>query len=267
MKVLFWNTHQNKRINSILYELIVENNISIVILAEYDAQADDLINSLAKRGITMRKYITTGCDRISILGNVSCVEPGTQTQYASIQVINDKDIFCCVHLPSKIFSQNEGMRNIAISQIISDICSIEEEMDTENTIVVGDFNMNPFEAGCINADLLHSIPVYAETQKKSRIIAGQEFRMFYNPMWNLLGDFSPPFGTYYWGGSSVDNTFWHLYDQVIMRPILRERFVDSSLKILTKTESTPLLNMKGHPDKNISHHLPIVFEIREDYHE
>ena len=101
MKVLFWNTHQNKGINSILYELIVENNISIVILAEYDAQADDLINSLAKRGITMRKYITTGCDRISILGNVSCVEPGTQTQYASIQVINDKDIFCCVHLFAK----------------------------------------------------------------------------------------------------------------------------------------------------------------------
>ena len=267
MKVLFWNTHQNKDINPILYEIIVENDISLVILAEYDAQADDLIESLARRGVVMWKYITTGCDRISIWGNISRVEPGMQSQYASIQVINDKDIFCCVHLPSKIFSQNEGMRNIAISQIISDICSIEEEMNTENTIVVGDFNIDPFEAGCINADLLHSIPVYIETQKKSRIIAGQEFRMFYNPMWNFLGDFNSPFGTYYFGGSNVDNTFWHLYDQVILRPALRERFIDNSLRILTETKSKSLLNSKGHPDKCISDHLPIVFEIREDYHE
>lgn len=55
MKVLFWNTHQNKDINPILYEIIVENDISIVILAEYDAQADDLIESLARRGVVMWK--------------------------------------------------------------------------------------------------------------------------------------------------------------------------------------------------------------------
>ena len=267
MKVLFWNTHQNKSINSVLQEMIIENNISIVILAEYIAQIDNLIKLLAEHEIAMWKYVTTGCDRISILGNVSHVKPGLQTQYASIQIINDKDILCCVHLPSKIFSQNEGMRNIAISQIISDISSIEEDLNTENTILVGDFNINPFEAGCINADVLHSIPVFAEAQKKSRIIANQEFRMFYNPMWNFLGDFNPPYGTYYFGGNSIDNTFWHLYDQVILRPALYQRIINSSLRIFTKTKSRSLLNSKGHPDKKISDHLPIVFEIREDYYE
>lgn len=88
--------------------------------------------------------------------------------------------------------------------------------------------------------------------------------MFYNPMWSFLGDDRKPYGTYYYGGSGIDNTYWHIYDQVIIRPALRERFVDNNLKILTETSSRYLLNSKGHPDTEISDHLPIMFEIKED---
>ena len=43
MKYLFWNTHQNNDINDVLSELIIENDISIILLAEYTANADELI--------------------------------------------------------------------------------------------------------------------------------------------------------------------------------------------------------------------------------
>lgn len=33
MKVLFWNTHKNNNINSVLLDVIVENEISMVVLA------------------------------------------------------------------------------------------------------------------------------------------------------------------------------------------------------------------------------------------
>ena len=46
MKYLFWNTHKNDDINDVLSELIIENNISMVLLAEYAANADELINKL-----------------------------------------------------------------------------------------------------------------------------------------------------------------------------------------------------------------------------
>ena len=83
-------------------------------------------------------------------------------------------------------------------------------------------------------------------------------------MWRFLGDETHPYGTYYHNNNSTINTYWNLYDQVIIRPALRERFVDASLKIITETQTQYLLDNKGHPDKNISDHLPIIFEIQEE---
>ena len=46
MKCLFWNTHKNENINSILCDLVIENHISVVVLAEYSADINDLIELL-----------------------------------------------------------------------------------------------------------------------------------------------------------------------------------------------------------------------------
>lgn len=92
----------------------------------------------------------------------------------------------------------------------------------------------------------------------------ESFKMFYNPMWNLLGDFSFPPGTYYYSGNEVENSFWNVYDQVMIRPCLRGQFVDDELKILCETKKRKLIDANNHPDKKISDHLPIVFEIMED---
>ena len=83
-------------------------------------------------------------------------------------------------------------------------------------------------------------------------------------MWNLLGDFNYPPGTYYYRGSKEKNEFWNMFDQVIIRPQLRDRFIDKELKIITKAGDNSLVNRKQHPNKNISDHLPIVFQLRED---
>jgi hypothetical protein len=109
------------------------------------------------------------------------------------------------------------------------------------------------------------LPVYEETKRKTRVVAGNEFSMFYNPMWRFLGDEKQPYGTYYHNNGDPINTYWNLYDQVIIRPALRERFIDENLKIITETQSKYLLDMNGHPDKELSDHLPIIFEIQEEY--
>ena len=264
MKVLFWNTHNNKEINYILSELIIENNINIVVLAEYKADMSGLIEILSQQGIIMKEYNTVGCDRIKIIGDIKDVIPGPQRDRYSLQVINKDCILCCVHLASQIYTNNEGSRNIKIAQIVIDIQDMEKQNDIENTIIVGDLNINPFDHGCIDAYYFHSLPFYEVANKRSRIVSDQEFKTFYNPMWRFLGDLNKPYGTYYYNGSRVDNIFWNIYDQVIIRPALRNRFVDDSLKIITETESKSLVDAKGHPDNNISDHLPIIFEIKEN---
>ena len=56
MKYLFWNTHKNSDINDVLCELIVENDISMVCLAEYTAEADELIKKLSVQNVNMMEY-------------------------------------------------------------------------------------------------------------------------------------------------------------------------------------------------------------------
>lgn len=266
MKILFWNTHKNENINTIISELITDNNISIVVLAEYTADVDELLQILTMQSVHMKQYISAGCDRIKIIGSVNQVEPGKQTDQASIQIINNDIVMCCVHLNSQIYSGHQERREIHIEQIISDIQLLEKELNTDKTIIVGDFNINPYDDTCINARYFHGIPVYEEAKRKTRTVADKEFSMFYNPMWNFLGDRYQPYGTYYHNGSDAVNAYWNIYDQVIVRPSIKERFVDESLKILTETKTIYLLDKNGHPDKNISDHLPIMFEIEEDYH-
>ncbi|WP_346677246.1 hypothetical protein [Erysipelatoclostridium sp. An173] len=264
LKVLFWNTYKNADINSIIAELVAENNISIVVLAEYIAEIDDLLKILLLQyGLKMRLYDNC-CDRITIIGKIKDVEMRFDNDHTSIQIINGKDILCCTHLNSKIYSDHDAQRQIHIEQLMREICNIEKDIHSENTIIVGDFNINPYDASCLDARYFHSLPVYEETKRKSRSVAGNEYAMFYNPMWRFLGDKKQPYGTYYHNNSKSINTYWNLYDQVIIRPVLRDRFVDDSLKIVTETQSRYLIDSKGHPDKSISDHLPIIFEIKEE---
>lgn len=264
MKVLFWNTHKNTNINSTLCELIVENNVSVIVLAEYTADFNDLLNVLLlKYGIKMQRYCSC-CKRITIIGEPNNVEARFDSDHTTIQIINGKDILCCTHLNSKIYSDNEAHREILIAQLIQEVCAVEKDLDSENTMIVGDFNINPYDPSCVDARYFHSLPVYEETRRKTRIVAGNEYAMFYNPMWRFLGDAQQPYGTYYHNKSNSINTYWNLYDQVIIRPALKERFVDDSLKIITETQSKYLLDTNGHPDETISDHLPIFFEIQEE---
>ena len=268
MKYLFWNTHNNKNINSILCDLIIENRISVVTLAEYAANIDDLIDLLHICGVSMQQVPTVGCDRIHILGETRLhIEPQLQTDHASIQIIKENTILCCVHLNSQIYLDNIDRREIDIEKIISDILALEKELSTKNTIIVGDFNINPYDKSCVSARYFHGIPIYEEAMRESRTIAGKEFYMFYNPMWNFLGDFNEPYGTYYCSSSDTINPYWNVYDQVIIRPALREQFADSELKIITETKTKSLLDKSKHPDRDISDHLPITFEIKEESYE
>ena len=265
VKYLFWNTYRNEGINAVITELVTENDIDILILAEYTANSKELVSFLSNANVAMEEYGSCS-ERIKLFGKIENIEYRTDTEHAIIRVINNEDILCCVHLNSKISSGNKEQREILIDQILEDVRKVEDEFQTENTIIVGDFNINPYDESFVDARYFHGIPVYEEAKRGSRVVARKRFRMFYNPMWNFLGDFQEPYGTYYHAGSDAIQTYWNIFDQVIIRPILKERFVSDSLRILTETQKRFLLDHKGHPDKKISDHLPIMFEIKEAYH-
>ena len=137
----------------------------------------------------------------------------------------------------------------------------------ENTIAIGDFNVNPFETACISARNMHAIPFSEEVfEKPSRVVSGEEYKKFYNPTWKLFGNSTPPYSTYYYNkaGHAI-NYYWNAFDQVMVRPKLMKAFDETRLRIITETKSHQLINKKGIPDKKkYSEHLPLFCTIREE---
>ncbi len=71
---------------------------------------------------------------------------------------------------------------------------------------------------------------------------------------------APP-GTYYYRTSQHVTFFWNMFDQVLIRPALLDRFSNDTLEIVESLGDFSLLSPDGGvPDKTkASNHLPILF--------
>ncbi len=143
------------------------------------------------------------------------------------------------------------------------IAEAESGVGHMNTVFVGDFNMNPFEEGVIGAFGFHAVMSRTIAKKQKRTVKRIKYPFFYNPMWNLFGDKTGgPLGTYYRWGSNPIEYFWHIFDQVLIRPDLLERFHDGDLEIVTSDGTNSFIFHDGIPDtNNASDHLPLVFKL------
>lgn len=75
----------------------------------------------------------------------------------SMETAYGKYILTALHLPSKLHFEPPDTEFYA-RRIRSDIENAEEKVGHHKTFVVGDFNVNPFENACINADCFHALP-------------------------------------------------------------------------------------------------------------
>lgn len=265
MKYLFWNTGR-KCVNTFLEELIVNQSYDVIGLAEYTDDLRSLLSSLGTRGLPYYHVDKIGCERIDILtkctpGNI---EHFGETSYYTIKKIPHDTLgfilVAFVHFPSKL---NAGETELLIeaTKLKSSIEEAECLSRNNKVVVVGDFNMNPFEQGMTVAASLQAVSCRkVALTKNSRIVYGTRYSMFYNPTWNLFGDAEEPSGTYYYDRGGQEVLYWNMFDQVIIRPSLIQYFVHESLKIIKDVNNISLVDAKGRP--SVSDHLPIAFEIQ-----
>lgn len=268
MNYLFWNTYRNKNINKYLVKIIKEYSCDLIALAEYEDNILDLLNELDKIGISMFERSMIACKRIRVISRFKNSELklyNDSSHYTIVGFRNKRgDISLCsfVHFQSKTNARSVSDLLGTIIDFKSSLERLEDKYKTNSSIVVGDFNLNPFEEPMIGALGAHAIPCKKVAKRNKRKIAGKDYKMFYNPMWNLFGDNSSPPGTYYYSSSEQVSYFWNIFDQVIIRPDVVEFFDIDSLKVVTQVDDIKLLNKNGIPDKNnISDHLPIFFSI------
>jgi len=167
-----------------------------------------------------------------------------------------------IHNSSGLYASPETrMNNLML--LYHDIHAEEKKYDTYNTLIIGDFNIDPFDRSFIAANTVHAIPFLEEAKRKSRTVNSIEYRMFYNPTWKFLSKRDIPYTTYYYNTGDIVNYYWHMYDQIIIRPQLIDAFVDESLMIIEGTINHKLIN-SNTPDKSVySDHLPLFCELKE----
>ena len=265
LRILFWNINNNDLSNHII-NIVVSNDVDIVILAESVFSEDIFISELSR--FTRNPFHrVSGFSKLKTFCNSRVkIKPFQDTGRISIYRLFTSPgfdiIIAAIHLQSKMY-QNETEQIFSAVRLREIIEKAEKENGHSRTIVVGDFNMNPFEPGMVGADCLNSVIDKKIAERRSRIIQGENRKYFYNPMWNFLGDMTkgPP-GSYYYNSGRQINYYWNLFDQILVRPDLLDFFDFNTINIVTETGGVSLLSDSGKPDKiKISDHLPLMFSL------
>lgn len=169
-------------------------------------------------------------------------------------------LLAIVHLPNKKIWNEESINDEMVEFAI-DLKNREKEFLNYHTIVMGDFNLNPFERGIVSKIGLNATMDRCEANK-NRTIQKKEYKYFYNPMWKHYAPLTNGTqGTYYLYKSEPIQYLWNIFDQVIIGPTLLPYFNDEDLIIITSLDGVSLVDLNGRPNSNVfSDHLPIYFQ-------
>lgn len=269
--IVFWNVKANSspRMLETIASIVRTLDVNLLILAESKISSAELNAELERlTGYSFRDE-SSRSSRLQVL--TSLPKRDLSKVYDSsdgrltikrLTLGGTKLLLAGVHLWSKLHLAPEEQDILLRQEIIGGIRETESRLSNARTIVIGDFNMDPFQGGVCGALGFHAVMTAAIAKKGHRTVNGIDYPFFYNPMWSFFGDRSPcPPGTYFRHGGSPNSRFWHVFDQILMRPELIDAI--ESIDILDSVEGVSLLNRLGQPDqKRFSDHLPIHLRIR-----
>ncbi len=253
MNFLFWNLGK-RPIEELLATAVHEHDVDVIVLAECETPVGRLLQSLNQD--RSRRYVRADLlpGRVQVFSRLQAgsIQPVRNTPNAVIHRVSPSSgeafLLVGVHFPSRRHHHPDDLSDLA-GRLARTIRNAEKREGHARTLVVGDFNLDPFDRGLAGSEGLHAVMDRRIAQRGSRTMQWLQRPFFYNPMWSRLGDASvgPP-GTHYYARSSALALFWHTFDQVLMRPQMIDQFDPMSLAVLTSVGDTSLVDEVGVPD-------------------
>jgi hypothetical protein len=269
-RVLFWNVRR-KQLDALVLSLIASHASDIVVLVESPPRSrlpaflapagwqrvgrSERFTVFAKQDIRFTRQPNPDVtDRVEFWR----VEPTGQDDW----------LFVLIHGPDRRNAPQDDTRRFLFGRVRETIRFLESRLGHRRTVILGDLNANPYDPSVIGADGLHAIGarrVRGKTDRAVRSAGRSDF--FYNPMWRLYG--TDPAGDagagsyYYHGGYEATEPFWHMLDQVLIRPECADRLPPDELRIVSTAGTEQLTGVDGRPDSDLaSDHLPVRFLLR-----
>jgi len=240
MNILFWNLNK-KDLTDVIKEIAEKYDIDIFVFCEYAIDDYKFITSLNNQSKIFNEVENYDLNRLKVFSSIDTkkFKPLEFSDFWGIYEVErtgyPKFILTTVHLPSKMWFTSDS-QSTEIEFLSDDIKESVDKTNNKNVVLLGDFNVNPFEKGMITTKGLHSTMDKRIALTGGRKVQNRFFEFYYNPMWNFLG-FSP----------SLVN-FINIKD----------------IEIVIKTKSFNLVNNNARIDKKYSDHLPLKFTINNN---
>jgi endonuclease/exonuclease/phosphatase family metal-dependent hydrolase len=266
-KFVFWNTDR-RSVDNLVALLADKYNADLIVLAEYFGEhlsTLDCLNSNARfpfqYAVGLARGLALFC-RFSPSFLVPRLD-GPRVSIRSLSLPGREELtLVMAHLPSKLF-ETASDQQFEFQKLSQEIKSIEQQRGHSRTVLIGDLNANPFEAGVVGASGLNATLSRNIARRGSRKVKGTEYPFFYNPMWKHFGEADDQAGgTYYCDTGTHINYYWNVFDQVLVRPDLLPFLPASPVEVISKVGATKLLTASGRPDRQTaSDHLPLIFRL------
>jgi hypothetical protein len=263
---LFWNIHK-RPLQELIAALANDHQVDVIMLAECRLPEQVLMQTL-NTGKAQYHFAHGVCGAVRVFTRFDSrfLAPRYEGERVSLRRLTLPScvevLLAIVHLPSKFYFSEDTVA-LECAALSMRIREQEAALGHSRTVVVGDFNMNPFDAGVASPDGLNAVMSRQVAARGSLMVGDRSYPFFYNPMWSRFGDRAdgPP-GTYYSERTERVTHFWNVYDQVLIRPELVPRLDPRGAEVLTMAGSTPLVTPDGKPDReSASDHLPILFRL------
>lgn len=143
-----------KPIADVAAAIAIEQHSDVVVLAESGDPVTLLKQFNPELGRASGGYhLAEGnCQAITVLTRFSSqlVVPTWESERVSIRRLRlparEELLMCAVHLPSKMYSRDDDQRARCF-ELARQIAEAEDRAGHRRSVLLGDFNMNPFESG------------------------------------------------------------------------------------------------------------------------
>lgn len=264
--ILFWNVNQKDLLHHVC-NAVIDVSADVAILIENPCDIRDSLKTLRSNVSTNFSIPQHTIGRFHLFSrspglDLTQIHSENRLSIRRLAIQGQELMLGIVHL---VDQQNwDAQHQVVQSTLIaSRLREVEGSQNHSRTILVGDFNMNPYDPAMNMAEGFNAMMTKACAKETPAVNQGSSYQFFYNPMWNFFGDETQgPAGTYYFRNRCRGVFGWNMLDQVLVRPSAITHF--ESVSILTKAGDTSLAKEKtGWPNEKVaSDHFPLVLRLR-----
>jgi endonuclease/exonuclease/phosphatase (EEP) superfamily protein YafD len=262
-RIIFWNVNK-KDLTSLVCSITKLNDADVVVLNENQVPIADMLQAL-RTNVSQDFYCPNSTPSSEKRFHCFCRNSELDLselhalQRSSVRKINigqHKVLLALVHGVDMRNYDTEA-RQSSLQTLMTDMEFVKEQQKTNKLILLGDFNMNPYDRGMNLAAGLNAMMTKSCVEKGLRKYMDRDYDFYYNPMWSLFGDNTDgPAGTVY-DISNQGPYGWSMLDQVLINHSIVSLFQD--VRILTEAGTQSLMDGKGRPNSSTaSDHFPIL---------